>query len=163
MASLAEAAGDLENRNTNRITIQPNDIVQSNVDLSYQSKTLLTKANVKFISGRCYALLGRNGCGKSSLLRAIDNRTIPLPPFLTTYLVTQEIPTSEASVKDFILSQNTSKIESLETKLDALPTDDADVIEELCNEISELELASEGEESGRPRASHFVKPMRSRR
>ena len=42
--------------------------------------------------GRIYALIGRNGKGKSTLLRALASRLVgDIPPALTVHYVSQEV------------------------------------------------------------------------
>ena len=41
------------------------------------SKILLDDAQLKLLSGRVYAICGRNGCGKSTLLRRMSQKKIP--------------------------------------------------------------------------------------
>ena len=139
MASLAEVSGDPTNRATNRQTLQPNDIVLSNVDLSYSSTPILTGASVKFVGGRCYALLGRNGAGKSTLLRSISDRTLPgIPDSLDTYLVPQEVLPSAQTVEEYMFSFD-DRMEALETALEAADSSDTGLIESICEQMSELE------------------------
>merc|ERR1719265_1147088 len=41
--------------------------------LGYGNNTLLNNTRLHLKEGMCYALLGQNDCGKSTLMRAIDN------------------------------------------------------------------------------------------
>ncbi|KFX92594.1 hypothetical protein V490_05303 [Pseudogymnoascus sp. VKM F-3557] len=55
-----------------------------------QEKELLVNAELRLKSGIHYALLGRNGSGKSTILRAIADRIIPgLPPSLRVAILQQ--------------------------------------------------------------------------
>jgi ATP-binding cassette subfamily F protein 3 len=43
---------------------------------------LLTNTSLRLVAGRCYALIGRNGTGKTTLLRAMAKRELPgMPTF----------------------------------------------------------------------------------
>jgi ATPase subunit of ABC transporter with duplicated ATPase domains len=80
-------------RGASRKTVQPRDIILTDVNLEYTSdgatrgtgagagaigtKTLLQNASLKLLSGKIYALVGRNGCGKSSLLKRMSQKKIP--------------------------------------------------------------------------------------
>ena len=48
-----------------------------NVGLQYGGRTLFEHADVKFTSGNCYGLIGANGAGKSTFLRAISGDLEP--------------------------------------------------------------------------------------
>ncbi len=58
----AEASG---NNNTKDIKIE-------NFDIAYGDKVLLRGANLSLAYGRRYGMLGRNGLGKSTLLKMIS-------------------------------------------------------------------------------------------
>lgn len=56
---------------------------------------LLENAQCRFIRGRRYGLIGRNGKGKSTLLRALAARRVGnIPPNVTVHYVSQEVKLS---------------------------------------------------------------------
>ena len=162
-------------RGTARRTYQPHDVVVNNVCLEYAndatitgvgaggSKTLLQDATLKFLSGRVYSLVGRNGVGKSSLLKRIDAGRIPgFPPHITTLLVQQEVfGHDDLTAIDVVLKNHRemkrqsarasgARIEELEEEIEGLDMEEeADQVkmEALCEEISRLEedLANGGD------------------
>lgn len=145
MAALASASSDqsLPNRATSRLTVQPKDLVVPNLDLSFGPTHLLSRASLKFLSSKTYCLHGRNGTGKTTLLRAISERTIPgLPPFMTSVLVRQEILPSELTVREFMLSFD-ERMEILDERLEAADAADEEAVAGLCDAISNLELEQE--------------------
>ena len=154
-------------RGTARRTFQPHDMVVHGVNLEYAndatitgvgaggSKTLLQDATLKLLSGKVYSLVGRNGVGKSSLLKRIDAGRIPgFPPHITTLLVQQEVfGHDDLTAIDLVLRNHRemkcqsaaasgARIEELEEEIDGLDMEDeADQVrmEALCEEISMLE------------------------
>ena len=52
------------------------DIRIENFDLAYGSKVLLQNCNLVMAFGRRYGFVGRNGMGKTTLLRAISKREV---------------------------------------------------------------------------------------
>ncbi|KAJ1509060.1 hypothetical protein HMI56_006986 [Coelomomyces lativittatus] len=54
-----------------------NDILLENFDLSHAGLRILTNAKLSLNYARRYGLVGRNGIGKSTLLRALASREIP--------------------------------------------------------------------------------------
>jgi len=55
-------------------------------------RDLLENASFNLVRGRIYGLIGRNGKGKSTLLKAVAGRTVGgIPPELTVHYVTQEL------------------------------------------------------------------------
>ena len=59
-------------------------------------RELLENASFTLVRGRVYALIGRNGKGKSTLLRALASRAVgDIPPELTVHYVSQEVQLEE--------------------------------------------------------------------
>lgn len=103
-------------RGFSRRTYQPRDVVVENVSLEYTSvkqqqqqqdsttntdsdqlqlpaKVLLEHATLKLLAGHVYALVGRNGVGKSTLLRRIQAGKIPgFPSHIAVLYIPQELP-----------------------------------------------------------------------
>lgn len=148
-----------------RRTHQPRDIVVEDVTLEYvsvqdqlPSKLLLEGATLKLLAGRVYALVGRNGVGKSTLLRRIRSGKIPgFPPHVGTLYIPQELLLSATDdpecsalqlVQDqfAVFSKQTSRslqyqMDMLEKQLEQLDDTDEDKMESLCEEISNLQEA----------------------
>ena len=55
-------------------------------------------ASLTLAYGRRYGLIGRNGVGKSTLLRHIAMRDVPIPPHITILFVEQEIVGDDSDV-----------------------------------------------------------------
>lgn len=66
------------------------DISLRGVSLSFGSLTILKDAQIKLSYGTKYALIGRNGIGKTTLLRCMANNMIPQWTAIRTFLVQQE-------------------------------------------------------------------------
>lgn len=67
------------------------DIKIESFDISYGEKSLIQGANVTLAYGRRYGFVGRNGLGKSTLLRMIASRQLVIPAHLTVLHVEQEV------------------------------------------------------------------------
>lgn len=157
-------------RGCSRQTFQPKDVVVKNIRLEYvgtksqgSCAKLLDGATLKLLSGKVYALIGRNGCGKSTLLRRIHAGKVPgFPPHVSTLYIPQEITSMDdddeknkcISPLDMLRSmervhstqlEKTTKnsIEVLEREMDQLSTTDENLerIQELAEEISAIEDA----------------------
>ena len=44
-----------------------------------------------------YGLIGQNGCGKSTFLKCLAAREVPIPEHMDIYLLTEEAPPTELS------------------------------------------------------------------
>jgi ATPase subunit of ABC transporter with duplicated ATPase domains len=152
-----------------RRTYQPRDIVVEDVRLEFvgvqdaatkqvllPSKLLLEGATLKLLAGHVYALIGRNGVGKSTLLRRIQAGKIPgFPSHVSTLYVPQELLEAPKDNKDctslellqeqFIKFSNSENLhiqhqmEILEEELEQLGEEDEQKMEDLCHQLSELQ------------------------
>ena len=76
------------------------DVIVDGVTLAFAGKELLSRTSLRLVAGRRYALLGRNGVGKSTLLRRIAAGALPgFPQHLTVSYLAQEpkAPVGEAA------------------------------------------------------------------
>lgn len=67
------------------------DIHLTNIDVSFASNRILAGGTLTMAYGRRYGLIGRNGVGKSTLLRHIALREVPIPTHISVLYVEQEI------------------------------------------------------------------------
>ncbi|KXN67246.1 P-loop containing nucleoside triphosphate hydrolase protein [Conidiobolus coronatus NRRL 28638] len=67
------------------------DIKVENFDISFAGKRILTDASITLAYGRRYGLIGRNGIGKSTLLRYISKRELNIPTHISILHVEQEM------------------------------------------------------------------------
>ncbi len=67
------------------------DIRIENFDVSYGNKVLLQNADLLLANGRRYGLVGRNGLGKTTLLRMISGKQLTIPSHITILHVEQEV------------------------------------------------------------------------
>ncbi|KAJ8657866.1 hypothetical protein O0I10_006394 [Lichtheimia ornata] len=92
------------------------DLCNCEFSLAYGAKILLNRTSLRLKRGRRYGLCGHNGCGKSTLMRAIANEQVEgFPPKseLKTVYVEHDIDGSESDTPlvDFIIAS-----EGVETK-----------------------------------------------
>ncbi|KAL1978016.1 hypothetical protein VTN31DRAFT_875 [Thermomyces dupontii] len=67
------------------------DIKVEGIDISIAGKRILTDASLTLTYGRKYGLVGQNGIGKSTLLRALSRREVAIPTHISILHVEQEI------------------------------------------------------------------------
>ena len=168
-----------------RQTFQPRDIVVEDVTLEYirlqkqlPAKVLLEGATLKLLAGHVYALVGRNGVGKSTLLRRIQAGKIPgFPHHIAALYIPQELPLvadnhdneSCWSALEWVQTQwetfskqNSAglhhQLEKIEKELDELEDGDEEKMEQLCEELSTLQDAID-EADGDNRKPHSSKSL----
>ncbi|KAK8434096.1 P-loop containing nucleoside triphosphate hydrolase protein [Phyllosticta citricarpa] len=67
------------------------DIKVDGIDISIAGQRILTDTNLTLAYGRRYGLVGQNGIGKSTLLRALSKREVAIPTHISILHVEQEI------------------------------------------------------------------------
>ncbi|PGH07946.1 hypothetical protein AJ80_07927 [Polytolypa hystricis UAMH7299] len=67
------------------------DIKVDGIDVSISGKRILTDTCLTLAYGRRYGLVGQNGIGKSTLLRALSRREVAIPTHISILHVEQEI------------------------------------------------------------------------
>ncbi|THH17198.1 hypothetical protein EW146_g3568 [Bondarzewia mesenterica] len=146
------------------------DIHLPSIDVNFGSNRILSGASLTLAHGRRYGLIGRNGVGKSTLLRHIAMREVPIPPYITILFVEQEIVGDETTAIDSVLKADVwrdhllKEEASLNFKLAELDTQgDGDArLEEERDEVSgrlaevHARLADMDAESGPSRAAALL-------
>mmetsp|Transcript_30519 Transcript_30519/g.32895 ORF Transcript_30519/g.32895 Transcript_30519/m.32895 type:complete len:773 (+) Transcript_30519:131-2449(+) len=87
------------------------DVVIKGFSISAPEKPLLVNADLTLVQGRRYGLIGANGRGKSTLLRFLAARRLPVPSTLDILLVEQEVTASkDRSVLEDVLAADTRRL-----------------------------------------------------
>ncbi|CAM0138260.1 unnamed protein product [Umbelopsis sp. WA50703] len=79
------------------------DIKLENFDISFAGKRILTDANLTLAFGRRYGLVGKNGIGKSTLLKAMARRELNVPTHISILYVEQEVVGDDTLALDMVL------------------------------------------------------------
>ncbi|WFC96522.1 hypothetical protein MBRA1_003183 [Malassezia brasiliensis] len=79
------------------------DIHLPNIDVSFGSNRILSNAELTMAYGRRYGLIGRNGVGKSTLLRHMAMRDVPIPTNVSLLYVEQEIVGDDTPAVEAVL------------------------------------------------------------
>ncbi|KAL6318471.1 hypothetical protein AAG906_041242 [Vitis piasezkii] len=82
------------------------DITIENFSVSARGKELLKNASVKISHGKRYGLVGPNGMGKSTLLKLLAWRKIPVPKNIDVLLVEQEVIGDDKTALQAVISAN---------------------------------------------------------
>ncbi|KAK7535878.1 P-loop containing nucleoside triphosphate hydrolase protein [Phyllosticta citribraziliensis] len=79
------------------------DIKVDGIDISIAGQRILTDTNLTLAYGRRYGLVGQNGIGKSTLLRALSKREVAIPTHISILHVEQEIAGDDTSALQSVL------------------------------------------------------------
>lgn len=82
------------------------DITIDNFSVAARGKELLKNTSVKISHGKRYGLIGPNGMGKSTLLKLLAWRKIPVPKNIDVLLVEQEVVGDDKSALEAVVSAN---------------------------------------------------------
>ena len=82
------------------------DVTIENFSVSARGKELLKNASVKISHGKRYGLVGPNGMGKSTLLKLLAWRRIPVPKNIDVLLVEQEVIADDKTALQAVVSAN---------------------------------------------------------
>ncbi|KMZ70846.1 ATP-binding cassette transporter [Zostera marina] len=105
------------------------DITVENFSVSARGKELLKNTSVKITHGRRYGLVGPNGMGKSTLLKLLAWRKIPVPRNIDVLLVEQEVVGDDRSALEAVVSANSELVrlrEEVSKLQEAVPEDESD-------------------------------------
>jgi len=115
------------------------DIFIENFDICFGEKVLISGATVTLVSGRRYGFVGRNGLGKSTLLRMISSQQLYIPPHLSVLHVEQEVVGDDTRAIDSVLSCDTVREGLLEQERELQRRlNDGDSDPELSNQLTEV-------------------------
>lgn len=79
------------------------DVKIDGIDVSISGKRILTDTSLTLAYGRRYGLVGQNGIGKSTLLRALSRREVAIPTHISILHVEQEITGDDTSALQAVL------------------------------------------------------------
>ena len=79
------------------------DVKVHSLTLRAKGKLLLDRTDVTIVAGRRYGLVGPNGKGKSTLLRMLARRQIPVPLSIDVMLVEQEVVADDRTAVEVVV------------------------------------------------------------
>ncbi|XP_072318107.1 ATP-binding cassette sub-family F member 3 [Eucyclogobius newberryi] len=89
------------------------DIRIENFDVSFGERVLLQGADLSLSSGRRFGLIGRNGLGKTTLLKMLACRSLRVPAHISILHVEQEVEGDNTLALDSVLQSDTVREELL--------------------------------------------------
>jgi len=94
------------------------DIHLENFDISYGEKVLIRGASVTLSYGRRYGFVGRNGLGKTTVLRMISEQQLKIPSHISVLHVEQEVVGDDTKVIDSVLESDIPRQKLLTEEID---------------------------------------------
>ncbi|KAJ3669433.1 hypothetical protein LUZ60_011383 [Juncus effusus] len=142
------------------------DIVVENFSVAARGKELFKNASVRITHGKRYGLVGPNGKGKSTLLKLLAWRKVPVPRNIDVLLVEQEIVGDDRSALQAVISANEELIklrEEAKTLSEADNEENGDQLSEIYEKLQILGSdAAEAQASKILAGLGFSKEMQAR-
>lgn len=124
-----------------------NMVQVNNFSISINSKKLFDDSELVLAPGNIYGLIGKNGCGKTTLLKMISSRNLPVNEKILILYVEQEIEESEKNPVEILTESNGTffkqqlrikEIEEIMEREDFTDMEDSDEIMEEYEKLEEL-------------------------
>ncbi|XP_015379543.1 PREDICTED: ATP-binding cassette sub-family F member 3 [Diuraphis noxia] len=116
------------------------DIRIENFDVAYGERILLQNTDVTLAYGRRYGLVGRNGLGKTTLLRMISGGQLRIPSHISILHVEQEVVGDDTPALESVLQCDfvRHRLLTREKEINTLIANGSTASAELSSELSEI-------------------------
>ena len=118
------------------------DVKIGTFSLNLHGRLLVEDTTIELNYGHRYGLLGRNGCGKSSFLKCLAEREVPIPDHLDVYLLEEEAKPEEVSALQYVINSaqaEHARLEALAEKLLVSEGPDSESLMEVYDRQAELD------------------------
>ncbi|CCE61663.1 hypothetical protein TPHA_0A05890 [Tetrapisispora phaffii CBS 4417] len=118
------------------------DIKLNSVSLLFHGKVLIQDSTLELNYGRHYGLLGENGCGKSTFLKALATREYPIPENIDIYLLDEPAAPTELSALDYVVTEAQNELKRIEDLVEKIIVEDgpeSDLLEPLYEKMDSMD------------------------
>lgn len=109
--------------------------------LSAYGKELIKDTKIELTIGRRYGLIGSNGTGKSTFLKCLANREVPIPDQIDIHYLAEEAPPSETTAMDYLIEHAREEELRLQQAIDEIIVEDPSsaILEDLTQRMDDLD------------------------
>lgn len=100
------------------------DVKIEGFSLACYGTELIKDTAIEFTIGRRYGIIGSNGSGKSSLLKAIAERLIPIPDHIDIFYLENEAEPSDQTALEAVVAVKESEMKRLEQQAEKILEED---------------------------------------
>jgi len=111
------------------------DIKIGSFSVSLYGQELVKDTTLELNHGRRYGLIGLNGSGKTTMLRVLGERQVPVPEHIDIYHLTGEVDATDTLALEAVLSDLNSEVQRLERRAEELLDVEGDEAQEALADI----------------------------
>lgn len=100
------------------------DIKINAFSLSLHGAVLVEDTVIELNHGSRYGLIGRNGCGKSTFLKCLATREVPIPSHFDVYLLAHEASPGEDTALEYVINSAVAEVARLDAMIEQILTDE---------------------------------------
>lgn len=118
------------------------DIKIGAFSINFHNKVLVEDTLLELTVGRRYGLIGSNGCGKSTFLKVLAERQVPIPSYVDIHLLAEEAHPTDDSALDYVINSAKMEVTRLEQQVDDILTEegpDSPLLEDIYERLEELD------------------------
>lgn len=118
------------------------DIKIAAFSLALHGHVLVEDTVIELNQGGRYGLLGRNGCGKSTFLKCLANREVPIPKHFDCYLLAHEAPPSEDTALEYVINSAKEEVERIDEMIEKIMVEEgpeSELLQDLYDRQDELD------------------------
>lgn len=122
--------------------LRARDIKINAFSLALYGKVLVEDTVIELNQGARYGLLGRNGCGKSTFLKCLAAREVPIPKHFDIYLLAHEAPPTERTALEYVVDSAREEVARLEQMIEDILVEDgpeSDLLADLYDSLDDLD------------------------
>eukprot|EP01136_Pigoraptor_vietnamica_P008724 Opistho-1_new@44425 len=116
------------------------DVIVESFNLTFHGLELIQDATLELNFGRRYGLLGQNGSGKSTFLKCLAAREVPIPEHIDIFLLNEEVPPTDRTALQSVIDTVAEEVKRLEAEEARLMEEEGPESPELQDVYERLEL-----------------------
>eukprot|EP01038_Epipyxis_sp_PR26KG_P006661 gene6661-9142_t len=122
--------------------LRARDIKINAFSLALHGAVLVEDTVIELNQGSRYGLLGRNGCGKSTFLKCLAAREVPIPKHFDIYLLAHEAPPSDRTALEYVIDSAREEVARLDQMIENILVDEgpeSELLPDLYEKLDELD------------------------
>lgn len=96
------------------------DVKIDQFSLGLSGNELITDTRLELNWGRRYGLLGLNGSGKSTFLKCLGEREVPIPKWINVYLLEREVDATDLTALEAVTEMYETEVKRLEEEAEEI-------------------------------------------